>query len=128
MFEIATLPPREQSIIASLGNVYFKSNDCAPPTLLQIIGWTPNALNPETMRKNVYVRKLSALDARASIGGGGAWTLDSAHIARIQAEQLTPITRSTATSYIAMFIDKNFIRFGQETIALLHGAPPAYGG
>lgn len=57
-----------------LGKFYFYKHINAPPSFLQIVGWTKGAENPNIKRVNVYVRKVPLIISNGL--NGGSWEFD----------------------------------------------------
>nr|QBK87746.1 MAG: hypothetical protein LCMAC202_00820 [Marseillevirus LCMAC202] len=109
-----------ETLRASLGQFYFTTHSNAPPTFLQVVGWTKGAERHNAKRRYVYVRKVP-LHIQNSIGGSGYWQFDEDVIKRYAADIIKPVHKSTQTLVDgnAIIIDgAHFLRYQSITVPL----------
>ncbi len=105
------------TLYASLGQFYFTTHSNAPPTFIQVIGWTKGAERPEAKRRYVYVRKVPFILQHGY--GGGKWEFDDDAIKQYATEITEPIHNPKAGDGNAIVIDgAHFLRYHSITVPL----------
>ncbi len=101
---------------AALGQFYFTTHTNAPPTFLQVIGWTKGAEQPNTKRHYVYVRKVPLVVRHGLCGG--RWEFDNNIIEKYASEITTPVRKNTPqVDGNAIVIEgAHFIRYQSITV------------
>ena len=97
-----------------LGNVYFRQHFNNPPDLIQVIGWTKTAEQPETVRKFLYIRKIPLTINHGIFGG--SWAIDKEVLEKYKSEIKEPVNRPTPGVYTAMYVSDNEIKYNGSLI------------
>ena len=108
-----------ETLHASLGQFYFITHSNAPPTFLQVVGWTKGAERPDAKRRYVYVRKVP-LHIQNGLGGGH-WQFDETIIKKYAGDITKPLHKSTRALVDgnAIIIDgAHFLRYQSITVPL----------
>jgi 5-formaminoimidazole-4-carboxamide-1-beta-D-ribofuranosyl 5'-monophosphate synthetase len=103
----------------SLGKFYFLAHDNAPPTFLQVIGWTRGAERENVHKLYVYVRKVPL--KIYNYMGNGNWEYDYNIIKEFKNEIVSPIHNSNnklVDGNAIIIPNGNILRYQSLTIPL----------
>jgi len=102
--------------MSQLGKFYIAVHDKAPPTFIQIIGWTKNSEKPDCKRTYFYVRKVPFNLEHTYLGG--QWSFDQKIIDEYSREIKTPITKSCGSGTGILLNDGSISFNGQKCVPI----------